>query len=100
MAPSSESEEETSKRYCYILNNYKFENSDILGYAQGANADLIGYKVDKENVEKTFKCLKFKVIVEENKTADEMKTLCKKWSSSADLMDAECVVVVILTHGT
>ena len=55
---------------------------------------------DKDNIEKTFRSLKFKVTVEENKTADEMSKLFAKWSSSGDLIDAECVVVVILSHGT
>ena len=86
-------------KHCYVISNNEFESDGrILGYRAGQDANLPGYIADTELICTTFTQLGFEVKCERNKSAEDMKTIVQNWSDG-DFSHAECIAVVILTHG-
>ncbi|KAH7944013.1 hypothetical protein HPB52_014301 [Rhipicephalus sanguineus] len=75
---------------CIIINNCNFECYDEPRY---------GSELDVSRMEALFKAFLFKCIVHIDKKADEMKKLLSEAAQSKEQEGADCLVVILMSHG-
>lgn len=81
---------------CLIFNNETFES---LNANRPRLSPRPGTNIDKDLLKTTFKSLKFRIKVYNNKTAEEVKTIVNK-EAVKDFSEMDCFVCCILSHGT
>ncbi|KAL1478814.1 hypothetical protein MTO96_052363, partial [Rhipicephalus appendiculatus] len=75
---------------CIIINNCNFDCYDEPRY---------GSELDVQNMEHLFNEFLFKCVVHKDKTADEMKELLSEVAQSQEQEGAECLVIILMSHG-
>ncbi|KAL1478818.1 hypothetical protein MTO96_052367, partial [Rhipicephalus appendiculatus] len=75
---------------CIIINNHNFEYEDEPRH---------GSQLDVRHMEALFKAFLFNCFVHVDKTADEMKKILSEAAQSKELEGAECLVVILMSHG-
>jgi len=80
-----------TRGYCLIVDNLKFQHKEVKNRS--------GTRVDAKRLEGIFTKLKFKVIVKEDLTGDEMHQFFYDISGKSELAQHDCLVTIILSHG-
>ncbi|CAK8677898.1 unnamed protein product [Clavelina lepadiformis] len=62
-------------------------------------SDRLGSDMDRKNLTSLLNQLEFSIVHVDNCTADEMQSAVKEFSKKDKLHDADCVVVILLSHG-
>ncbi|XP_077534119.1 caspase-3-like [Haemaphysalis longicornis] len=83
--------EQNPRGRCIIINNYEF-HADPEAYRAGSEMDVC-------RMAELFKAFLFECTVHLNLTAEEMKTLLSEKAQEEQQKAADCLVVVLMSHG-
>ena len=78
--------------YAVIINNYEFDEATRLEFRYGSDVDV-------RKMKELFQWLQFEVDVYENRTADQIKSIVRKYCYGKEHTKFDCFVLFLMSHG-